>query len=125
MAEYPSGIGFPFKFSNAGGVQEAQGNAKLESNLNALVRSPVGKRLIRKSIGTVSYQKVFRNLQAISFDPLRSFLMENISDLEPRIQLVDLSISMKEFTNGNGISLVLSYFRKGSPTLNVFDIDLD
>jgi len=58
---YPSGISFPFRFSEAGGVARDEGAAKVVSNMKALVTTSQLERVIRKAIGTIAYKQVLRS----------------------------------------------------------------
>lgn len=124
MTIYPSGIKFPFQFSDAGTVFRAEGDEKISSNLHALVKSPVNSRVIRKAVGTVSYQKVFRNLIVVGFDPLRSLVNEAIAEFEPRAKVFDIVIASEEREKDTVVVIEISFMRRSSSELNSLRVEL-
>lgn len=100
MTVYPSGIAFPFRFSPAGGVQKAEGDRKVISNLSALVLSEVRSRLIRKKVGTVGYSRVLRSAGLSTFAPIEHLFRQAIQKYEPRATQVEVNLRSEDRTDG-------------------------
>lgn len=124
MTAYPSGIKFPFRFNDSGSTFSAEGDEKLASNIMALIYSPVNSRLIRKAVGTVSYQKVFRNLQAVGFAPLEELVRETVSEFEPRIKILGVVITTEDRDKTRVLVIKLSFTRKSSVEINSLQIEV-
>lgn len=119
-----SGISFPFKFSNLGGVAAVSGEDKIKSNLRALVLSSVNERLIRKQVGSIGYSKVFRNITDIGDEIVETLVGEAIAKFERRIKVKELSLYTIEDSGGVEVHLKITYFRKNGLLLDVADIVL-
>jgi len=91
--ENPSGIKFPFRFANSGGVRIARGSDKVGSNLEALSCTAILERLIRKTVGTIGYRTVLRNSDEASRRAVKDLLREAITKHERRARLLTLNIS--------------------------------
>lgn len=96
-----NGIGFPFRFGDAGGVLQAVGIDKISTNLAALVLTAMKERVIRKGVGTVGYQGVFRPGDDVSLDVIREFVREAIAKYEPRARV--RSIESHTTEDGEGV----------------------
>lgn len=103
MAENPSGIKFPFTFSGAGGVRTVSGAEKVASNLEALVKTAINERIVRKNVGTIGYKAVLRNADEVARKAIKDFVREAIVKHEPRALLLSLDISSVEMTSGIGV----------------------
>lgn len=101
--ENPSGISFPFRFSQAGGVKLASGVEKVEGNLKALATTAVKERLIRKNVGTVGYQAVLRNQTDATRKAIRDLVWEAIVRHERRAKLLSLTVTKASVESGTGI----------------------
>ena len=96
MTTYPSGISFPFRFSDAGGVAKDDGADKVISNLKALVLSRVKSRLIRKEVGTIGYDRVLRSAYGTALSPVKMLIADAIARYEPRALGVQIDIQQHE-----------------------------
>jgi phage baseplate assembly protein W len=125
MAEYPSGIAFPFHFNAAGGVARAEGDAKLWSNLFALVKSNVNERLIRKAVGVIGYSLVLRTAVPGSESVIKGLIEEAVAQFEPRVIIVQLEIKTQDIDGGTARILEVGWRRKTSPEINQETIKLE
>lgn len=88
----PSGIRYPFKINAAGSVGKASGEDKVKSNLVALVKSSVNSRVVRKKVGTVGYQLLFRSGITELAPAAENLILEAITEFEPRAVGVSIKI---------------------------------
>lgn len=103
MAENPSGIRFPFRFADAGGVRRVDGADKVAANLEALAVTALQERLVRKSVGTVGYQTVLRNPDEISLRATRDLIREAIAKYERRARVLSLELSAVNTDSGTAV----------------------
>lgn len=94
------GIRFPFRFSVSGGVQKADGVDKIVSNLKALVFTALKERVIRKNVGTIGYQRIFRSGDDTSLDLVKNLVREAIATHEPRVLVLSLKVRSVEDREG-------------------------
>lgn len=105
----PRGIRYPFTFGAAGGVRGAQGVEKVKSNLEHLVKSKLKERLVRKDVGTVSYDLVLRNSDPSSRSLVETLIREAIVRFEPRAILKNISVFQQETEDGNHVFLDVEF----------------
>ena len=96
MTVYPSGISFPFRFSPAGGVAKADDGDKVLSNLKALILSSINERLVRKSVGTIGYRRVFKSASVTAANPIKHLIKQAIVKFEPRASGVTVELRQEE-----------------------------
>lgn len=101
--ENPSGIKFPFRFAGAGGVRLSEGAEKVASNLEAIAKTAINERLIRKNSGTVGYTAVLRNADEISRRAIRDLVREAIVRHEPRAWLKSLTVTANDTADGRAV----------------------
>lgn len=94
------GIRFPFRFDASGGVQKADGVDKVASNLRALVFTAIKERVIRKNVGTIGYQRIFRSGDDASLQLVRALASEAIAAHEPRALVRKISVRREEDSDG-------------------------
>lgn len=124
MAKYPSGISFPFRFNAAGSVAKDEGVEKVKSNLRMLITSPVNSRLVRKDVGTVSFDQVFRNLKEVGFGPVKTMIAESIAEFEPRVRVVSIETTPLEDTTGTTLRIELKFLYRSSAELNSLQLEI-
>jgi hypothetical protein len=124
MSEYPSGIKFPFSFSQAGGVTKVDGATKVSSNLKALVLCDIKSRLIYKQIGVISYQAVLRNFTDSFVTLFRKLVIESIMKHEPRAANVSVNIIRRENAEGYYVTAEVSYLFKNSGEFATLSLEL-
>ena len=122
--QYPRGIAFPFRFSNSGGVETAEGDAKIEDNLTALVLSPINSRFIRKAVGTIGFSMLLRSGEQYSDEIIRSLVEEAIQRFEPRAVVLAISISREDNESGHTKFLDIKWRRQSSSEINSSSIKL-
>lgn len=103
MAENPSGIRFPFRFADAGGVRRASGADKVAANLEALAVTALQERLVRKNVGTVGYQAVLRNPDEMALRATRDLIRQAIAKYERRARLISLELSAVNTDSGTAV----------------------
>lgn len=96
----PKGIKFPFRFTDAGGVAQVEGIDKVAANLKTLALTALKERLIRKNVGTVGYQQVFRPGDEVSLDVVRELVRESIARHEPRARVRSIETRTVEDDDG-------------------------
>lgn len=125
MTTYPSGISFPFRFSNAGGIQKSQGGKKIMTNLKALIRSALRERLVRKSVGTVGYEEVLRSSTHMRSNAIEGLVREAIIRFEPRATDVKVKVYTEDMRDGYhvfaDVSFIFSLTR--DPIHETFQLD--
>lgn len=99
----PSGIKFPFRFSDAGGVQLAEGAEKVGSNLSVLAITQANQRLIRKAVGSIGYSTVLRNTGETGRRAAQSVIREAIVQFEPRAVLRSLTVTEVNTDTGTAV----------------------
>lgn len=80
----PSGMSFPFKFAPTGGVARSEGAEKVRDNLRFLVLTARGERLVRKTVGTVGYRRIFRNMAGSDVTLIEGLVRKALAEQEPR-----------------------------------------
>lgn len=120
---YPSGIKFPFAFSTAGGVARSQSARKVGDNLNALILSGLNERVIRKRVGVMGYQRLFRLLGTDGNAAITTFIQEAITEHEPRARVIRVQFSTEDGPKGKLLRVKVEYSLKGSPEINERTID--
>jgi len=123
--EYPSGAAFPFRFNAAGSVARDEGDAKIRSNLIALVKSNVNERLVRKMVGVIGHSLVLRSTIPGGDVIIKNLIEEAIAKFEPRVVVESINIRMEETPTGMAKILDLHWRRKTSPSLNKDTIKLE
>lgn len=121
---YPSGIAFPFSFSNLGGVSIAEGADKVMSNLKALILCDLGGRLIRKGVGTTSHKKVFRNISIGQVNFIAAMIKESILKFEPRATNVQVSAEKLEDSAGSKLYVRASFIFKNTGEPATLEIEV-
>jgi phage baseplate assembly protein W len=96
MTDYPSGIGFPFRFSSSGGVARAEGVDKLRANLQSIAKTSVNERVMRKGIGTIGYQQVFRNTTDHDFEWISGLILAALAKDEPRVIVKSVTLRKED-----------------------------
>jgi len=103
MAENPAGIKFPFRFAASGSVRLAEGAEKVASNLEAIAKTALLERLIRKGVGTVGYRLVLRNADETARRATKGLIREAIVRHEPRALLRSLEVSAVDTDTGRAV----------------------
>jgi hypothetical protein len=124
MSEYPSGIKFPFSFSQAGGVTKVGGASKVSSNLKALVTCDIRDRLIYKEVGVISYKSVLRNFTNAFIVMFKKIASEAIYKYEPRATNVSIEVKRKEDADGYYVVAEVSYLFKNSGEFATLSLEL-
>lgn len=121
MAETnPSGIKFPFRFAQSGGVRIARAADKVGSNLEALACTALLERLVRKSVGTVGYRTVLRNSDEVSRRATLDLIREAIAKHERRARLISLDISTINTVDGTATFIDGVYIFRQTGTKSTF-----
>jgi phage baseplate assembly protein W len=115
---YPSGIAYPFKIREAGGVSTVDGDKKVKTNIISLFKTSRRERVFRKTVGLVGYGEVFRNHHPDGDLILLPVFKEAIRRHEPRATNLQMSIDRKEDNEGNHLYLKLRFVFKdlGNPS---------
>lgn len=111
---HPSGIAYPFIFSPAGGVGKAGGSSKVAANLKCLVKTAVNERVIRKKIGTIGYQQVFRSSGFGGLDIIEALVTEALAVNEPRVTVLSVNVYQRDIESGSAVFADIAYIFKGS-----------
>jgi phage baseplate assembly protein W len=110
MADYPEGLSFPFRISPAGGFARVTGGKKINANLTALVKTAIKERLIRKQVGTVGYNAVFRTASTSGLIP--ALIKQAFSAWEPRAVNVSVTIFEKDVQGKHHVFAQVGYLFK-------------
>ncbi len=95
---YGRGISFPLRPGPMGGVAQSWGQVKVEESLRIILGTAYGERVMRPEFGC--------NLRALAFAPAndatanlaRYYVEEGIGRWEPRVELVDVRVTLGDDT---------------------------
>jgi len=117
------GFSFPFQFSPRGGVAESTNLDKIKANLNALVLTGVGERLMRPNIGTAGYELLYSNMSAQELMLLKHDIKYGIEAGDTRVVVVDLTIG-KPSVNG-AVMVDVTFMLNGSYEEHLLSVELE
>jgi len=125
MTIYPSGIKFPFTFVSAGGVGKADNGDKVLANLKALILSKINERLIRKSVGTIGYSRVFKSAHATTLEPVKHLIRQAIVKFEPRAVGVTIDFRSQDDRAGSKVIADVAFIFKNTGEPVKMSLELD
>jgi phage baseplate assembly protein W len=95
-------------------------NVKDESavtqSIKNLILTKFGEKLMNPSVGSDVYNMLFEPLDAFSGMALRDKILNTITNFEPRIEVLDLTVSAIEDTD-DMVSVLLTYRIIGEPKI--------
>lgn len=117
------GFSFPFGFSPRGGVNESTNLDKIKANLNALVLTSIGERLMSPNVGTVGYKMLYSNMSAPEVIALKYDIKTGIEAGESRVVVVDLQVTVPD-TDGRAI-VDITFLLNGSYEEHLLTVELE
>lgn len=89
-----SGWAFPPRFDkNSGEVRLTQGLRNVAENLEIVVNTRLGERVLRRSFGSETHELMFKPFNANVASYLQESLLTSLEENEPRARIEKLSIS--------------------------------
>lgn len=95
MAEL-KGLSFPIRFGARGSLTTTTGSDKIKENIKAIVLTSVGERVMNPTVGTHSYEYVFRNMTEQQQSLLKHQLRLGIEAGETRVTVMDIEVAQKD-----------------------------
>lgn len=117
------GFSFPFQFSPRGGVAESSNLDKIKANLNALILTSAGERLMRPNVGTMGDRLLYSNMTTAEIVMMKHNIKSGIEAGESRVVVVDLSITTAD---ENGKALIdVTFLLNGSYEEHLLTVELE
>lgn len=86
------GLSFPLKFSGRGSFSTSAGVDKIKQNIQAIVLTSVGERIMNPVIGTLGITSVFQNMSEGQKSLLKHHIKLGIETGESRVSILDLTL---------------------------------
>ena len=117
------GFSFPFQFTPRGGVAESTNLEKVKANLNALILTATGERLMRPNVGTMGDRLLYSNMSTAETIMMKHNIKSGIEAGESRVVVVDIAISTPD---ENGKTLIdVTFLLNGSYEEHLLTVELE
>jgi len=103
------GIAFPFRFGANGHIVRVNGIDKIKDNLKGLVLTRLGERVMEPAIGTIGYQRLFRNHTDAQKRIVERLVRDAISRFENRVLVRSVDISERQYQSGSAIIIEVQF----------------